>query len=195
MRKIYTTTLLCSLLLLCSACTSVAEDINSQESSSASTVSEQISVSSEELSSSDNSLELVVPIISGSQAYDIILSLDENGVPQPETQEVSDGYMWSATTSEYSYIINSDANHAVSAASFMVLSETADTAFLSFCASMPYDNADTDVASTWVQENIGNEATTTIGDAVFTLSVGTEGLPILDIKAIGRDDYLISKLS
>ena len=142
-------------------------------------------------SASSEPEELVMPVVAGSNAYDITTSLENNGLPEAERSSTSDGYTFTATSSDYSYTINTDKDYALSSAENYVFAE--DNGFLGFCASFPYDAADSQTAMDWVNENLGNDAETTIGDATFTLSNGESG-PVLKVSAQGRDDYLLAKL-
>lgn len=134
-----------------------------------------------------------MPALKGSQAYDIVTSLDERGISQPDTQHTDDGLEWTTATTKYSYDICANKDHEVAYAEFFVLSKEDADGFLKFCATIPYDTATPDDASAWVVSNIGTEATTTFGDATYTLSIGTTG-PILVIEAIGYEDYILSKI-
>lgn len=131
--------------------------------------------------------------IPGSQVYDIINSLAETGIPTAEAAENSDGFQYDSTTDKYAYSISTNTNHEVMCAQFFVFSQTDTEGYLGYCASMPYDTADPS-AQQWVNSNAGSEAEATFGDAIYTLSVGTQG-PILTIKALGYDDYIINQLS
>lgn len=180
MKKIVLTVaaaLLCAALVACGSGTSGA--------SSSAPASEPAS------SASSEPEELVMPVVAGSNAYDITVSLEKNGLPEAERSSTSDGYTFTATSSDYSYTINTDKDYALSSAEYYVFTE--DNGFLGFCASFPYDAADSQAAMDWVNENIGNDAETTIGDAAFTLSNSESG-PVLKVSAQGRDDYLMAKL-
>lgn len=132
-----------------------------------------------------------MPVIKGSNAYDITVSLEDRGISGAERAEVSDGYTFTAANSQYSYTISTDENYAISYAKYYIFVE--DDGFLAFCASFPYDECDSEAAMQWVNDNIGTEASTTIGDAEFVLSLEESG-PTLEIKAIGRDEYLTEKV-
>lgn len=172
--------ILCAALVACGSGASGA--------SSGAPASEPASVAS---SASSELEELVMPVVVGSNAYDITVSLEKNGLPEAERSSTSDGYTFTATSPDYSYTINTDKDYALSSAEYYVFAE--DNGFLGFCASFPYDAADSQAAMDWVNENIGNDAETTIGDATFTLSNGESG-PVLKVSALGRDDYLLAKL-
>lgn len=173
-----------------SACVVIkpAEDDMSSGSSSQSSVEES---EEQENESSSGSEGLNVPVIAGSNAYDITVSLEDQGMPEAERSQVSDGYTFSSSNTQYSYTISTDTDYAVSAARFDVLGE--DDGFLAFCATMPYDTSDAETISTWIKENIGSETSTVIGDAEFVLLVTSAG-PSLEIKALGRDEYLEEKI-
>lgn len=182
MKKIVLTVaaaLLCAVLV---ACGSGASGTPSSAPASAASVASSASSEPE---------ELVMPVVAGSNAYDITTSLENNGLPEAERSSTSDGYTFTATSSDYSYTINTDKDYALSSAEYYVFAE--DNGFLGFCASFPYNAADSQAAMDWVNENIGNDAETTIGDATFTLSNSESG-PVLKVSAQGRDDYLMAKL-
>ena len=138
-------------------------------------------VVTEETKGSD---EDVAPGIKGSQAYDIIIDLDNNGIPKAETVNTSYGYQYDSMTSEYGYSITANSKHEIMCATFYLMND--DNSFMTHCATMPYDSADTEAASKWVEENIGSEAETTIGEAKFILYNGTNG-PVLTIQDPGFD--------
>ena len=133
-----------------------------------------------------------MPVIKGSQAYDIILELESTGIPKAEAKDNSDGFDFDSVTADKSYSITTNSSHEIAQATFMVLNNTND-GYLGFCATMPYDTAASEEARTWVEENWGKEATTEFGDAVYEMSIGNQG-PVLTIKAKGYDEYLLSSL-
>lgn len=145
------------------------------------------------ISSVSSNAETKMPGIPGSQAYDVVIGLENNGIPKPETVSIDDGYRWDAVTAEYSYGVEANKNHEVSYAEFMVLNGEDDNGYLAYCATIPYDTSNKEQVTKWISENIGTDAETEIGDAVFVLSQGTQG-PILEIKSIERDSYVKSKI-
>ena len=142
-------------------------------------------------SSTASDAESTVPVVKGSNAYDITVSLEEKGLPGADRSETSDGFTFTATNTDYSYTIKTDEDYALSYADYYVFGE--DNGFLAFCASFPYDAADSQAIMSWVNENIGTEAQTTIGDAEFYLSVAETG-PMLKVQAVGRSEYLENKI-
>lgn len=182
MKKIVLTVAAALLCAVPVACGSGASGTPSSAPASAASVASSASSEPE---------ELVMPVVAGSNAYDITTSLENNGLPEAERSSTSDGYTFTATSSDYSYTINTDKDYALSSAEYYVFAE--DNGFLGFCASFPYNAADSQAAMDWVNENIGNDAETTIGDATFTLSNSESG-PVLKVSAQGRDDYLMAKL-
>lgn len=167
-------------------------DVSSTYSSSQTDSQEIDKEDNENVNQSSSETETVIPVVPGSNAYDITVSLKNNGLPEADRSDNSDGYTFSATNEQYSYTINTDKNYALSSAKYYVFEE--DNGFLGFCASFPYDGSDGDSAMNWVNENIGTNASTTISGVDFILSVGNQG-PILEIKAEGRDKYLQQQLS
>ena len=133
--------------------------------------------------------ELTYPTIEGTQAYDVVLSIeDATGIPKPETVHNEDTYSWSGTDALYSYEIESNKNHEIGHAEFYALE--GDVEYLGFCATMPSKNIDSDKAKTWVEENAGTEATAEFGDAVFKLSVGEGNTLILTIESKGYQNWV-----
>lgn len=151
----------------------------------------QAEVVEEEESTGEQEEALVMPVVVGSNAYDITVSLEQNGLPEATRTEASDGYTFTATNADYSYTINTDKDYALSYAEYQVFGD--DNGYLGFCASFPYDAADSESAMDWVNANIGTEAETTIGDATFTLTTNDQG-PVLKVSAPGRDEYLMQKM-
>lgn len=145
---------------------------------------------SDEVKVSEDAVVSDVPTIKGSQAYDIVLSLEEQGLSAPDAVPTQDGYSWTYNDSSYSYYISSNTSHEVISASFTSLSQ--DNGFLAFCATMPYDSSDANKAQAWVSDNFGTDATITIGDADFKLTGGDN--PSLSINAQGFEDYVLSKV-
>ena len=132
-----------------------------------------------------------VPVVAGSNAYDITVSLKKNDLPEASRMEAGDDcYTFSATNAEYSYEIQTDKDYTVAYMQCFVFDQ--DNGFLGFCASFPRDDGKSTEAQDWVNANIGTEAETVIGDATFILEQGTTG-PILTIKADGWDEFMDAK--
>ena len=150
-------------------------------------------VETKEVTEQENqSNENEMPIIEGTQAYDIIYSLEDMGFTVPDSVDTDDGYSWTSSNSEGSYTIEANSDHEVGYAKFMSLNGASD--FISYCATMPADNIDSEQARQWVTNNAGNEVRETFGDALFELSNGTQG-PILQIKSLDWDQYLIDSMT
>ncbi|TQQ84675.1 hypothetical protein EXD82_05665 [Peptacetobacter hominis] len=132
-----------------------------------------------------------MPGISGTQAYDIILSLEETGIEKPKTTIIDDGYSWNSVNSDYSYDIRANKDHEIGYASFMVL--RGDDSYLGFCSTIPSEKVNTEEAREWVENNIGNETEKVFGDAVYELSMGNLGA-ILTIKSVDWDNYMDEKM-
>lgn len=172
---------------------------DNSDSSSPQIQSSLNSTSEEESSSSESSVaeesssqpQKDVPIIAGSNAYDMTVSLEEYKFPTATRTDISDGFQFDSVNSDYSYTIVTDKDYAISYAKCMVLGDNSD--LLAFFATFPYDTMDQETAQQWVKDNTGKEATTQIGDAIYTLSNGNQGA-ILEISATGREEYLKEQL-
>lgn len=159
---------------------------------SASEEEESSSFESSTVEGSSSQPKKTVPIIAGSNAYDMTVSLEEYKFPTATRTDTSDGFQFDSMNSDYSYTIVTDKDYAISYAKCMALADNSD--LLAFFATFPYDTMDQEAAQQWVKDNAGKEATTQIGDAIYTLSNGNQGA-ILEISAVGREEYLKEKLS
>lgn len=131
--------------------------------------------------------------IPGSNAADIRIGLkDTGGIPKGEISDAADTslsakYCTSSTEIagagvSLSYNLSLDADEAITTAVFSVISYQVAAnedllefakSYLSYCASMPYDTADSASAQEWVKTNLAdyaNSPKTTIGDATFKLA-------------------------
>lgn len=131
--------------------------------------------------------------IPGSSAADILIGLEEaGGIPKGEISKAADISLNAKTCSSsteiegagvsLSYHLSLDEKESITTALFSVISYQVATnedllefakSYLSYCASMPYDTADSASAQEWVKANIPNymdAPQTTIGDATFTLA-------------------------
>ena len=146
------------------------------------------------ISMADSGMTSKMPVIAGSDATDIVLDLQQTaGLEESQTVDGDGSITYTAANEKYIYSILTDASGAVASAQFHYLAGKDTEGFLSHCATMPYDGADIEAASQWVESNLGTDAKTEIGGAQFELSQGSTG-PILRIYANGIDDYLADKL-
>lgn len=146
-----------------------------------------------ETNSEEEEAETKMPGIPGSQVYDIIISLEDAGIPKSDTVTNDDGFQYDSVTTDYAYSITANSDHEVSCAVFYVFSKEDTEGYLKYCASMPYDTSDSEAAQAWVDENLGSESETAFGDALYVLSVGNQG-PVLTIKSTGFDDYVLESI-
>ncbi len=144
--------------------------------------------------------------IPGSNATDIRVGLEQaGGIPKGEIKdaaETSFSSKYCASSMEISgtgvtlaYNLSLDDNKAITTAVFSIISSQAARnedllgfaqSYFSYCASMPYDTADTVNAQEWVSQNLSdyaNSPQTTIGDAKFSIAatVNTETGGIVDL--------------
>ena len=146
------------------------------------------------ISMADGGAAAKIPVIAGSDATDIVLDLQQTaGLEENQTVAGDGSITYTASNEKYSYSILTDASGAVASAQFYYLGGDDTEGFLSHCATMPYDGADAEAATKWVENNLGADEQTEIGGAQFELSQGSAG-PILRIYAEGIDGYLADKL-
>lgn len=136
------------------------------------------------------------PSIKGSNAYDIVISLEEIGIEKPERKQILGGYQWTSTpilidgnAVMYDIITNSD--HEIVTSKFTYMGK--DIGYLHFVSTMPYDSNDIKEATAFVNSFAGAEITTQIGDAKYTLLPVTTGTGA--ILTIEDEEYLSWLLS
>lgn len=140
------------------------------------------------------------PVITGSQAYDFILSLKERGIAKPDTKTTSWGYEWISDSalvddSLAMYSIRSNRKHEIAYVSITVRGDAANW-LLPFCATLPYENNDPQAAHKWVEEHLtGEDASTQIGNAVYGIYPHENGTgAMLTIEAAGYQDWCLDQI-
>ena len=146
--------------------------------------------SNEEEQEEETKKELDMPVIKGSQAYDVILSLEDAGIPKADTQTKEYGYRYDSVGTSEDYSIITNKNHEIGYARFNVLLN-GNPQYLSFCASLPNDDYDVTESVAWVEENINNNTSTQFNNTIFEISQTNTG-PSLTIKAVGWDEYYLN---
>ncbi|MEG0340031.1 MAG: hypothetical protein RR573_08955, partial [Oscillospiraceae bacterium] len=131
-----------------------------------------------------------MPGIAGSQVYDIILSLEKEGVPKAKSEVSNGGFQFDTTIEDCAYSITTNSEHEIASATFFTFNGSQE--YLQFCATMPYDTSDSEKASKFVTDNFSGEASMTIGDAEFKIFQGVQGT-VLEITAVEFLDYVLSK--
>lgn len=141
--------------------------------------------------------KLDAPGIDGSQAYDVILSLEKLGITKPETKTTSDGlFEWSSNMVMIDgalvyYEIHANSKHEILSATFNM--SGGDNGFLTYAATLPYAAADKAAAVQFVKDHMtGEDASITIGDAVFSLYHNDNGGAMLTIADVDSESYYLS---
>lgn len=112
------------------------------------------------------------PGIAGSNAYDLTIGAEENGLTVGKRQQTTDGYSWliSGTTYYGSYTISIETNkqYEIHRATFAHAGN--DATFFPWAVTLPFDAADIEGATAWVKacQKADQEATFVAGDAVWT---------------------------
>ena len=143
------------------------------------------------------------PGVDGSNAYDIINTLEALGFTVGGRQVTSDGYLWTCTgVSSYgSYAIAVDANMFYEIHQATITHAGNDVIFLPWAATLPFDQADVDETVAWIKscqtELRAGELVT--GDAIWRFQPHTNGqsggtLTITDEAAEAYSDYLLGQL-
>lgn len=130
--------------------------------------------------------------IPGLNSTDIKLNLEQRfGMTcgGPERAVIGSGYYWwcekSIGLKRFDAMWSGESPWELDLLEASTLGVDASTAvtYLQFVATMPYDDAEPQQAATWVGQNIGNEAITTIGSAKFTLLSSSGNAYTLDMEA------------
>ncbi len=144
--------------------------------------------------------------IPGSNATDIRVGLEQaGGIPKGEIKDAAEtGFSTKYCSSSMeiagtgvtlAYNLSFDDNKAITTAVFSIISSQSARnedllgfaqSYFSYCASMPYDTADTSKAQEWVSQNLSdyaNSPQTTIGNAKFSIAatVNAETGDIVDL--------------
>lgn len=183
MKKIFALSCAAALVFLAS-CSSQSPDASSPAPESTQPLVEE---------SQSPDLERMVGI-PGSYIKDIQIGVSRMGMEDDSAEGAPDGapYRWTAskmwnfpdTNIQIDYSIIGDDDSQLISGSFgatwdgltdQVIFQAAAVTYLGFIATVPYDTNDVEVAKQWVSDNIpsvasGEPISTTIGDAVFTLS-------------------------
>lgn len=128
-------------------------------------------------------------VINGSNAYDIVVNLENNGFSKHEISEIPNGYIFMGFSDSEMYRLETDDKYSIVESTFVTYYQSDSNGYLKYCATMPYEKADTQAAVDFISKNIGGESTITIGDAVFTLRPIAKGNE-LKIHAEGFDEYV-----
>lgn len=191
MKKIVLFALAFVLALSLAACVNYASSSQPQESASVPASQPDSEPASEAFE--DN--ELVMPVVAGSNAYDVTVSLEDTGIEcERSAKSSTDGYYFSGANDTNTHIISieTDKDYAVGYIRADFMGNEYD-GYLGFVASFPRDDGTEQDAMDWVNENYGTDTTTTFGNATYELYVTDNG-GCLIIKADGYDDYALAVL-
>lgn len=112
------------------------------------------------------------PGIKGSNAYDLTIGAEENGLAVGKRQQTSDGYSWfiDGMSSYGSYTITIDANKKYEIHRVIFAHAGNDATFFPWAVTLPFESADTNAAAAWVKacQTDDKADTFTVGDAVWT---------------------------
>lgn len=191
MKKVMTWILALCLVCALTACAGSPSTNSTEEVTTTSDTSTEVSEQTTPQEEETKPTTLVG--IPGSNAADIRIGLeDAGGIPKGEIEDAADTSLSAKRCSSsadiagtgvsMSYNLSLDADESITMAVFSVVSYqvAADEdllefakSYLSYCASMPYDTADSPSAQEWVKTNLAdyaNSPKTTIGDATFKLA-------------------------
>ena len=118
--------------------------------------------------------------IAGLTAADVKLNLENRGFTCTGPGGGA-SVNYACTSSGYQVFFSGPGVTSIASVNAVALGDdSAAREFLGYVATLPYDGADPTKARSWVDANVGTNATTTIGNAKFTLG-GPSGGRTLDI--------------
>lgn len=119
------------------------------------------------------------PGIAGSNAYDLTIGAEDNGLTVGKRQATNDGYTWYITGTTYygSYTINIETNKQYEIHRAMFSHAGNDATFFPWAVTLPFDAADIEGASAWVKacQKADKADSYTVGDAVWTFKPHENG--------------------
>lgn len=119
------------------------------------------------------------PGIVGSNAYDLTIGAEDNGLTVGKRQATNDGYTWYITGTTYygSYTISIETNKQYEIHRAMFSHAGNDATFFPWAVTLPFDAADIEGASAWVKacQKADKADSYTVGDAVWTFKPHENG--------------------
>jgi len=211
MKKFLIVAVVTLLSILSTACNEEkAVEVSSKVESEVSEVS--VATYSEEISEKPSEPSASIPSIKGSHYTDITLNLKANGFPDANKNSIEGTDFRTcnskktdfSTSSILSYDVTYGRNSEIISASFEASNDLLvdgdqfielAKSYLSFCATFPYDDNDSERAKKWVTDNINNigssenPPTLQIGNAIFEIfgSNAPDGTPIFRTLYISAD--------
>jgi len=135
------------------------------------------------------------PGIAGSNAYDLTIGAEDNGLAVGKRQATGDGYSWLITGSSYygSYTIAIETNKQYEIHRAVFSHAGADATFFPWAVTLPFDEADIEGATVWVKacQKASHADAFTTGDAVWTYKPhenGTHG-GVLTLTVDAFEEY------
>ncbi|MBQ8556160.1 MAG: hypothetical protein IJ438_09870 [Clostridia bacterium] len=143
--------------------------------------------------------EMTKPGISGSNAYDITVTLEDMGFNIGKRQETAtkDGYVWyiSGIIDGTSYVAHLETNreYEIYDATFMMTGT--DATYLPWAATLPHELAEQDSTVSWVKQQQDRKETgsITVGDAIWTYTPSKIG-GTLRVQCVDAAAYADAKL-
>lgn len=112
------------------------------------------------------------PGIAGSNAYDLTIGAEDNGLSVGKRQTTNDGYSWLITGSSYygSYTVSIETNKKYEIHRAVFAHAGKDATFFPWAVTLPFDATDVEGATAWVKacQKASRADTFTTGDAVWT---------------------------
>jgi hypothetical protein len=137
------------------------------------------------------------PGIKGSNAYDVIIGLQEKGIAKPETEITSDGYRWTSRSTRVGqtvmhYAIEANNDYEIYRAYFTMNGE--DNGFIKWITTLPHDALDPSIKE-FVMNCMKNKESDsiTVGDGIWGVIVGTNGV-MIELMHVDSEAYFMYTL-
>ena len=102
---------------------------------------------------------------------------------------MGDSIVYSSSNEKYGIELETNKNNEINWISiYTLLKDKNDYEnFFIAISRLEYDGCDKSTIFNWIHDNLGNEATTKVGNANFKLYNGTSGTPILEVYTDGNN--------
>lgn len=133
-----------------------------------------------------------IPVIIGSNAYDITASLEELGIECERSESGAGGYYFNGSDGVHFITVETDSDYQVAYIRADLMGAEYD-GFLGYVASFPREDGTSQESQNWANDNAGKDVTEEFGGATYTLEAVDGGMSMV-VKAAGYDEYAMTVL-
>lgn len=146
----------------------------------------------------DNEVITFLPCSNGKDFFTIlcdVIEADTSKCNVSKGANVGDSTLYTYGNAEYSFDVETNSKNEVNYVEMLVYSGDDYKNFFLAISRFEYNSADKQKAFNWINDNLGKEATTKIGDANFKLSLTTTKKPVLEVYSDGNENYQKEQLN